>query len=192
MSIKEYLAGAKMSGSVQKLMTPGLAVEFIQPWYTPLSTTPSTTGIAVGGIGSTFTATPAGTAVPVVDPELAHDALHNFVLQSLLVFGRGIILNERISNIVLPFGLMPAYRAPQAFPACAGARVVFTASRACTRLSGRENTVGDLLFLLDNPVAVLNGSASFTGTALEAVVNVALLPATETGTSVPVMDSEQT
>ena len=66
MSIKEYLAGAKMSGSVQKLMTPGLAVEFIQPWYTPLSTTPSTTGIAVGGIGSTFTATPAGTT-PVMN-----------------------------------------------------------------------------------------------------------------------------
>ena len=50
MSIKEYLAGAKMSGSVQKLMTPG----------------PSTTGIAVGGIGSTFTATPAGTT-PVMN-----------------------------------------------------------------------------------------------------------------------------
>ncbi|MCQ2060615.1 MAG: non-lysosomal glucosylceramidase [Fibrobacter sp.] len=66
MSTKEYLAGAKMSGSVQKLMTPGLAVEFIQPWYTPLSTTPSTTGIAVGGIGSTFTATPAGTT-PVMN-----------------------------------------------------------------------------------------------------------------------------
>ena len=31
MSIKEYLAGAKQAGSVQKLMTPGLAVEFIQP-----------------------------------------------------------------------------------------------------------------------------------------------------------------
>ena len=66
MSIKEYLAGAKQAGSVQKLMTPGLAVEFIQPWYTPLSTTPSTTGIAVGGIGSTFTATPAGTT-PVMN-----------------------------------------------------------------------------------------------------------------------------
>lgn len=66
MSTKEYLAGAKMAGSVQKLMTPGLAVEFIQPWYTPLSTTPSTTGIAVGGIGSTFTATPAGTT-PVMN-----------------------------------------------------------------------------------------------------------------------------
>ena len=38
MSIKDYLAGAKQAGSVQKLMTPGLAVEFIQPWYTPLST----------------------------------------------------------------------------------------------------------------------------------------------------------
>ena len=36
MSIKDYLAGAKQAGSVQKLMTPGLAVEFIQPWYTPL------------------------------------------------------------------------------------------------------------------------------------------------------------
>ena len=66
MSIKEYLAGAKQAGTVQKLMTPGLAVEFIQPWYTPLSTTPSTTGIAVGGIGSTFTATPAGTT-PVMN-----------------------------------------------------------------------------------------------------------------------------
>ncbi|WP_297697672.1 GH116 family glycosyl hydrolase [uncultured Fibrobacter sp.] len=66
MSIKDYLAGAKQAGSVQKLMTPGLAVEFIQPWYTPLSTTPSTTGIAVGGIGSTFTATPAGTT-PVMN-----------------------------------------------------------------------------------------------------------------------------
>ena len=32
MSIKDYLAGAKQAGSVQKLMTPGLAVEFIQPW----------------------------------------------------------------------------------------------------------------------------------------------------------------
>ena len=66
MSIKDYLAGAKQAGTVQKLMTPGLAVEFIQPWYTPLSTTPSTTGIAVGGIGSTFTATPAGTT-PVMN-----------------------------------------------------------------------------------------------------------------------------
>ena len=27
MSIKDYLAGAKQAGSVQKLMTPGLAVE---------------------------------------------------------------------------------------------------------------------------------------------------------------------
>ena len=137
-----------------------------------------------------LTATPAGTAVPVVDPELAHDTLHNFVLQSLLVFGRGIILNERISDIVLPFGLMPAYTAPQAFPACAGARVVFTASRACTRLSGREYAVGNRVFLLNNHVAMPDSPTHFTGTAFEAVVNVALLPATETGTSVPVMDSE--
>lgn len=61
MTFDKYLESAKLQGSVKDLMTKGLAVEFIQPWYTPLSTTPATTGIAVGGIGSTFTATPAGT-----------------------------------------------------------------------------------------------------------------------------------
>ena len=66
MIFDNYLQSSKMRGSVKDLMTPGLAVEFIQPWYTPLSTTPSTTGIAVGGIGSTFTVTPAGTT-PVMN-----------------------------------------------------------------------------------------------------------------------------
>lgn len=61
MTFDKYLESAKLQGSVKDLMTKGLAVEFVQPWYTPLSTTPATTGIAVGGIGSTFTATPAGT-----------------------------------------------------------------------------------------------------------------------------------
>ncbi len=66
MKFNEYLQNAKIDNSVKNLMTPGLAVEFIQPWYTPLSATPSTTGIAVGGIGSTFTVTPAGTT-PVMN-----------------------------------------------------------------------------------------------------------------------------
>ena len=66
MSFDKYLNSARMQGKVKDLMTPGLAVEFIQPWYTPLSTTPATTGIAVGGIGSTFTVTPAGTT-PVMN-----------------------------------------------------------------------------------------------------------------------------
>ncbi len=66
MNFDRYLESSKLNGSVKQLMTPGLAVEFIQPWYTPLSTTPSTTGIAVGGIGSTFTVTPAGTT-PVMN-----------------------------------------------------------------------------------------------------------------------------
>jgi len=66
MILQDYLKQSQMRGSVQQLMTPGLAVEFIQPWYTPLSTTPATTGIAVGGIGSTFTVTPAGTT-PVLN-----------------------------------------------------------------------------------------------------------------------------
>lgn len=61
MTFDKYLESAKLHGNVKDLMTKGLAVEFIQPWYTPLTTTPATTGIAVGGIGSTYTVTPAGT-----------------------------------------------------------------------------------------------------------------------------------
>ena len=57
----QYLSQSAHKGTVKDLMTPGLAAEFIQPWYTPLNATPSTTGIAVGGIGNAFTVTPAGT-----------------------------------------------------------------------------------------------------------------------------------
>ncbi|TCV14889.1 uncharacterized protein (DUF608 family) [Vibrio crassostreae] len=48
------------SGNSEHLCKKGDAVEFIQPWYTPISTTPENTGMAVGGIGNTFTLTPNG------------------------------------------------------------------------------------------------------------------------------------
>jgi len=48
------------SGVSEQICTQGNAVEFIQPWYSPISTTPSNTGMAVGGIGSTFSLTPLG------------------------------------------------------------------------------------------------------------------------------------
>ena len=57
----QYLSKSALKGTVKELMTSGLAEEFIQPWYTPLNATPATTGIAVGGIGSAYTVTPAGT-----------------------------------------------------------------------------------------------------------------------------------
>lgn len=96
MSIKDYLAYAKMSGTVKQLMTPGLAVEFIQPWYTPLSTTPKTTGIAVGGIGSTFTSTPAGTT-PVMNimPGVQVRSEKNDDLRFNNFFYRESIVNEK-------------------------------------------------------------------------------------------------
>ncbi len=47
-------------GNAEQLCAKGNAVEFIQPWYSPISTTPENTGIAIGGIGSTFTLTPLG------------------------------------------------------------------------------------------------------------------------------------
>lgn len=48
------------AGAANELCAKGDAIEFIQPWYTPISTTPENTGLAVGGIGSTFTLTPEG------------------------------------------------------------------------------------------------------------------------------------
>ncbi|USP15542.1 GH116 family glycosyl hydrolase [Vibrio gazogenes] len=47
-------------GLASELCSQGEAVEFLQPWYKPVSTTPENTGMAVGGIGSTFTLTPKG------------------------------------------------------------------------------------------------------------------------------------
>lgn len=47
-------------GVSEQICAQGNAVEFIQPWYSPISTTPNNTGMAVGGIGSTFTLTPLG------------------------------------------------------------------------------------------------------------------------------------
>ncbi|MDO6764874.1 GH116 family glycosyl hydrolase [Agarivorans sp. 1_MG-2023] len=59
--LHRYTAQSSYFGQVSDLMSPGLADEFVQPWYVPLSTTPADTGIAVGGIGSAYTLTPAGT-----------------------------------------------------------------------------------------------------------------------------------
>ncbi|EHY9857434.1 glucosylceramidase [Vibrio parahaemolyticus] len=47
-------------GNAAELCKKGEAVEFIQPWYTPISTTPNNTGMAIGGIGNTFTLTAKG------------------------------------------------------------------------------------------------------------------------------------
>ncbi|WP_158116853.1 hypothetical protein [Vibrio cincinnatiensis] len=38
------------SGVASELCSQGEAAEFIQPWYTPISTTPNNMGMAVGGL----------------------------------------------------------------------------------------------------------------------------------------------
>jgi non-lysosomal glucosylceramidase len=50
-----------LNADAATLCTPGSAAEFIQPWYTPIETTPANTGIAIGGIGSTYTMTASAT-----------------------------------------------------------------------------------------------------------------------------------
>ncbi|RKF13241.1 glucosylceramidase [Alginatibacterium sediminis] len=59
--LDQYLSHGSYAGKVSKLMQAGLADDFKQPWYTPLDTSPDSTGIALGGIGSCYTLTPAGT-----------------------------------------------------------------------------------------------------------------------------------
>ena len=54
-----------LKGNAKALCSAGDAVEFIQPWYTPIETTPDSTGIAIGGIGSSYTLT-AGATTPIV------------------------------------------------------------------------------------------------------------------------------
>ncbi|WP_295895233.1 GH116 family glycosyl hydrolase [uncultured Vibrio sp.] len=68
-------------GSAKDLSQKGDAVEFIQPWYTPISTTPENTGMAVGGIGNTFTLTPNGDTpnfsfIPGIFIDCADDDVH--------------------------------------------------------------------------------------------------------------------
>jgi uncharacterized protein (DUF608 family) len=68
-------------GSAAQLCRKGDAVEFIQPWYTPISTTPANTGMAIGGIGSTFTLTPQGqtpnfSSIPGIFIDCSEEDIH--------------------------------------------------------------------------------------------------------------------
>ncbi len=68
-------------GQASELCRKGDAVEFIQPWYTPISTTPENTGMAVGGIGSAFTLTPNGDTpnfsfIPGIFIDCSQDDIH--------------------------------------------------------------------------------------------------------------------
>ncbi|HVY22624.1 MAG TPA: GH116 family glycosyl hydrolase [Steroidobacteraceae bacterium] len=47
--------------TVEELMTGVTGVDFVQPWYRCVSTSKGNTGMALGGIGTAITATPAGT-----------------------------------------------------------------------------------------------------------------------------------
>jgi hypothetical protein len=58
---KKMLDLSLLNGDAATLCTPGAAAEFIQPWYVPIKTTPADTGIAIGGIGSTYTMTASAT-----------------------------------------------------------------------------------------------------------------------------------
>ncbi|MBF0196608.1 MAG: hypothetical protein HQL32_02810 [Planctomycetes bacterium] len=64
-SSPSMLQRSLLKGPGKSLCSPGSASEFIQPWYEPLKTSPENTGIALGGIGSSYTMTPCGTT-PII------------------------------------------------------------------------------------------------------------------------------
>lgn len=103
--LQSHLDRSTLKGTVTELMTPGLAAEFIQPWYTPLACTPATTGIAFGGIGSAITVTPAATTpvlhfVPGV--QVRGQASNDFNLTSF--FYRESSLSEKSKLRISNFG----------------------------------------------------------------------------------------
>lgn len=79
--MKNTIPYTRYHGLAQALTSSGDAVEFIQPWYTPISTTPANTGMAVGGIGSAFTLTPNGDTpnfsfIPGIFIDVEHSDIH--------------------------------------------------------------------------------------------------------------------
>lgn len=79
--MKNTIPYTSYTGNAQQLTTKGDAVEFIQPWYTPISTTPENTGMAIGGIGSTFSLTPTGSTpnfsfIPGIFIDITKEDIH--------------------------------------------------------------------------------------------------------------------
>ncbi|GAM61873.1 hypothetical protein JCM19232_6178 [Vibrio ishigakensis] len=79
--MKNTIPYTSYAGNAQQLTTKGDAVEFIQPWYTPISTTPENTGMAVGGIGNTFSLTPTGSTpnfsfIPGIFVDISDEDIH--------------------------------------------------------------------------------------------------------------------
>ncbi len=80
------LARSTWAGTVARLMTPGASRPFIQPYHEMISTLPENTGLPMGGLGNSFTLTPAGTTpvlnllggLHVTPLHPAHLRLHNF------------------------------------------------------------------------------------------------------------------
>ncbi|HTV20018.1 MAG TPA: hypothetical protein VMG12_15145, partial [Polyangiaceae bacterium] len=57
------LAESAINGSVAEWTRASTIREFVQPWYAPLPVNPTTTGIALGGLGNSFTLNPRGRTV---------------------------------------------------------------------------------------------------------------------------------
>lgn len=66
MSFYSGVEQSTLRGSVKDWMAPTHVGASVQPWYTPLDVNPLVTGMAVGGIGSTFTVAVDG-SVPCFD-----------------------------------------------------------------------------------------------------------------------------
>lgn len=135
------------SGQAGALCSKGNAVEFLQPWYTPISTTPANTGMAVGGIGSTFTLTPQGNTpnfsfIPGIFVDCEYESIH-FNDFYFSVMDEHSLDNLDIPNVGELLLFLKYYPADFSFD-------IYHADNKDLILSGIKNCLRSGLFYLNN------------------------------------------
>lgn len=156
------------SGQAGALCSKGNAVEFLQPWYAPISTTPANTGMAVGGIGSTFTLTPQGNTpnfsfIPGIFVDCEYESIH-FNDFYFSVMDEHSLDNLDIPNVGEFLLFLKYYPADFSFD-------IFHADNKDSILSGIKDCLCSGLFYLNNKSNFERWQIEFSDKTQQAITN---------------------
>ncbi|MCO7020409.1 GH116 family glycosyl hydrolase [Vibrio paracholerae] len=156
------------SGQAGALCSKGNAVEFLQPWYVPISTTPANTGMAVGGIGSTFTLTPQGNTpnfsfIPGIFVDCEYESIH-FNDFYFSVMDEHSLDNLDIPNVGEFLLFLKYYPADFSFD-------IFHADNKDSILSGIKDCLCSGLFYLNNKSNFERWQIEFSDKTQQAITN---------------------
>ncbi|TMX34524.1 GH116 family glycosyl hydrolase [Vibrio parahaemolyticus] len=156
------------SGQAGALCSKGNAVEFLQPWYTPISTTPANTGMAVGGVGSTFTLTPQGNTpnfsfIPGIFVDCEYENIHfnDFYFSVMDEYSLDNIDIPSVDELLL---FLKFYPADLSF-------VISSLDNKETILSGIKNCLRSGLFYKNNKYNFERWNIEFSDKTQKAIVN---------------------